>query len=188
MSQDIFSRELAGEVIALDDPEYYKIGNLITEAQKTIARLNTGYQDPDSVRSIMSELTGEDVDPSFVLLPPFYTDFGKHTRFGKNVFINHCCEFMDRGGITIGDNVLIAPKVNIITINHPLDPAHRRSTYCAPVRIEDGAWIGAAASIMPGVTIGKNSVVSANAVVTKDVPANTVVGGVPARVLRTIDE
>lgn len=185
--QDIFSRELAGEVISVNDPEYYKIAELITEAQKIIARLNTGYHEPAEVRSLMSELTGTEVDPSLRILPPFYTDFGKHTRFGKNVFINHCCEFMDRGGITIGNNVLIAPKVNIITINHPLDPTQRSSTYCAPVTIEDGVWLGAGVSVMPGVTIDENSVVSANAVVTKDVPANTVVGGVPAKFLRNIN-
>ena len=93
----------------------------------------------------------------------FYTDFGKNIRVGRNVFVNHACEFMDRGGITIGDDVLIGPKVNLVTINHPLDPARRRATYCAPIVIERGAWLGAAVSVMPGVTIGENAVVAANA-------------------------
>jgi acetyltransferase-like isoleucine patch superfamily enzyme len=95
---------------------------------------------------------------------------------------------MDRGGITIGDDVLIGPKVNIVTINHHLDPATRCSTYCAPVVIRKGAWLGAAVTVMPGVTIGENAVVAANAVVTNDVPDNTVVGGIPARVIKRIDE
>jgi acetyltransferase-like isoleucine patch superfamily enzyme len=184
---DIFQRELAGEVISLNDPEYSKIAKLITEAQRTIAELNTGYRDPAEVRALFSRLTGAEVDASFWLLPPFYTDFGRNIRVGRNVFINHACEFMDRGGITIGDDVLIGPRVNVVTINHPLDPTMRRSTYCAPVVIEKGAWLGAGVSVMPGVTIGQNAVVAASAVVTRDVPANAVVGGIPARVIRHLD-
>ena len=186
-TRDIFQRELAGEVISLSDPEYPKIAALITEAQRIIAEMNTGYRDPAEVRALFTRLTGTAVDESFWLLPPFYTDFGKNIRVGRNVFINHACEFMDRGGITIGDDVLIGPKVNLVTINHPLDPSTRRSTYCAPIVIKKGAWLGAAVSVMPGVTIGENAVVAANAVVTRDVPDNAVVGGVPARVIKHID-
>ena len=186
-TQNIFQRERAGELISLIDPEYPKIAALITEAQRVIAEMNTGYRDPAEVRALFSRLTGAAVDESFWLLPPFYTDFGKNIRIGTNVFINHACEFMDRGGITLGDHVLIGPKVNLVTINHPLDPATRRSTWCAPIVIGTGAWIGAGASVMPGVTIGKNAVVAANAVVTSDVPDDTVVGGIPARVIKRID-
>lgn len=184
----IFQRELAGELISLTDPEYPKIAALITEAQRLIAEMNTGYRDPAEVRSLFCRLTGTAVDESFWLLPPFYTDFGKNIRVGRNVFINHACEFMDRGGITIGDNVLIGPKVNLVTLNHPLDPATRRSTWCAPIVIGPGAWIGAGASVMPGVTIGEHAVVAANAVVTRDVPAGTVVGGIPARFIKRLDD
>lgn len=186
-ARDIFARELAGEVIALDDPEYPKIAAFIEQAQSLTAELNSGYRDADAVRALFSRLTGVEVDPTFHLLPPFYTDFGRNIRVGRNVFVNHCCEFMGRGGITIEDDVLIGPKVNLITINHPLDPARRRSTYCAPIVIKRGAWLGAAVSVMPGVTIGQNAVVAANAVVTKDVPDNAIVGGVPARLIRFID-
>lgn len=185
---DIFDRELAGEVIALSDPGYPKIAVLITEAQRIIAEMNTGYHDPAEVRALFGRLTGAEVDASFWLLPPFYTDFGKNISVGRNVFINHGCEFMDRGGITIGDDVLIGPKVNLVTINHPLNPTTRRSTYCAPIVIENGAWLGAAVTVMPGVTIGQNAVAAANAVVTSDVPDNTVVGGIPARVIKHIDD
>jgi acetyltransferase-like isoleucine patch superfamily enzyme len=150
--------------------------------------MNTGYRDPAEVRTLFGRLTGAAVDESLWLLPPFYADFGRNIRVGRNVFINHACEFMDRGGITIGDDVLIGPKVNLVTISHPLDPATRRSTHCAPIVIEKGAWLGAAVSVMPGVTIGENAVVAANAVVTRDVPRNTVVGGIPARVIRRISE
>src|SRR5215218_2271745 len=185
--KDIFQRERSGEIISLDDPEYGKIADLITEAQKVIAEINTGYRTPQEVRALFERLIGAPVDSSFWMLPPFYTDFGKNIRVGKNVFINHCCEFMDRGGITLEDNVLIGPKVNLITINHPVEPSQRRSTFCAPILIKRNAWIGVGASVMPGVTIGENSIVAANAVVTKDVAANTIVGGIPARVINTFD-
>lgn len=102
--KDIFERERAGEIISLDDPEYAKIADLITEAQKLIAEINTGYKTPQEVRELFARLTGAPIDPSFWMLAPFYTDFGKNIRVGKNVFINHCCEFMDRGGITLEDN------------------------------------------------------------------------------------
>ncbi len=183
---DIFSRDKAGEVITRDDPDIGKIFDLIFAAQKLIAELNTGYKTQEEVQAFFSALTGVDVDPSFCLLPPFYTDFGRNIRVGKNVFVNHGCEFMDRGGITIDDGVFIAPKVNLITINHPENPALRSATYCAPIHIKANAWIGVGASVMPGVTIGENAIVAANAVVTKDVPDNMIVGGVPARVLRPI--
>jgi acetyltransferase-like isoleucine patch superfamily enzyme len=186
--RDIFERERAGEIISLNDPEYGKIADLITEAQKIIAEINTGYHTPQEVTDLFSRLIGAPVDPSFWMLPPFYTDFGKNIQVGKNVFINHCCEFMDRGGITLEDDVLIGPKVNLVTINHPMQPSRRRSTFCAPIVIKRNAWIGVGASIMPGVTIGENSIVAANAVVTKDVPANTVVGGIPAKVIRAFEE
>lgn len=188
MHKDIFERERSGEVIALDDPEYGKIADLITEAQELISEINTGYKTPAEVRALFERLTGAPVDSSFWMLPPFYTDFGKNIRVGKDVFINHCCEFMDRGGITLEDRVLIGPKVNLITINHPVEPSQRRSTFCAPIVIGRNAWIGAGASVMPGVTIGENAIVAANAVVTKDVAANTIVGGIPARVIKSIEE
>ncbi|MDP2035414.1 MAG: DapH/DapD/GlmU-related protein [Polaromonas sp.] len=185
--RDIFQRELAGECISLTDPEYPEIAALIAEAQRITAEMNNGYRAPAEVRALFTRLTGVAVDESFALLPPFYTDFGKNIRVGKNVFINHACEFMDRGGITIGDGALIGPKVNLVTINHPLDPATRRSTYCKPITIGKGVWLGAGVSVMPGVTIGENAVVAANAVVTRDVPDNTVVGGIPARFIRHIE-
>jgi acetyltransferase-like isoleucine patch superfamily enzyme len=185
---DIFQRELAGEIISLTDPDYPEIAALIAEAQRITADMNSGYREPAEVRALFERLTGVAVDESFALLPPFYTDFGKNIRVGKNVFINHGCEFMDRGGITIGDGALIGPKVNLVTINHPLDPVTRRSTYCKPIVIGNGVWLGAGVSVMPGVTIGENAVVAANAVVSRDVPANAVVGGIPARFIKSIGE
>jgi acetyltransferase-like isoleucine patch superfamily enzyme len=186
--RNIFERERSGQLISLEDPEYGKIADLITEAQKLIAEINTGYHTPQVVRDLFSQLTGVPVDASFWMLPPFYTDFGKNIRVGKDVFINHCCEFMDRGGITLEDKVLIGPKVNLITINHPVEPGQRHSTFCAPILIKRNAWIGVGVSVMPGVTIGENAIVAANAVVTSDVAANTIVGGIPAKAIKTFVE
>jgi acetyltransferase-like isoleucine patch superfamily enzyme len=184
--KDILERDKSGETISLSDPEYYKIRDLINEAQRITAELNTSYHDEEEVRNLFSQLTGKEVDETFRLLPPFYTDFGKNIQVGKNVFINHACTFMDRGGIEIEDDVLIGPKANLITINHPLDPSERQSTISTPIIIKKNAWIGVGAMVMPGVTIGENSVVSAAAVVTKDVPPNTVVAGVPAKIIKMI--
>ncbi|WP_228469334.1 sugar O-acetyltransferase [Paenibacillus sp. JNUCC31] len=188
MSKDIFERDRSGEVVSIHDPEFYKIGVAIEHAQKLIAGLNTGYHNAAKVRDLFSQLTGEIVNETFELLPPFYTDYGQNIRVGKHVFINQGCTFMDRGGITIEDHVLIAPKVNLVTINHPVAPSQRRSTVSTPIVIKKGAWIGIAATIMPGVTVGENSIISAGAVVTKDVPANTIVAGIPAKVIKTIEE
>ena len=152
ITRDIFQRELAGEVMALSDPEYPKIGALITDAQRIIAEMNTGYREPREVRALFNRLTGTEVHDSFWLLPPFYTDFGRNIRVGRNVFINHACEFMDRGGITIGDDVLIGPKVNLVTINHPLDPATRRSTWCAPIVIGNNCTNACAVGLSSSVT------------------------------------
>ncbi|MFS0868478.1 sugar O-acetyltransferase [Paenibacillus xylanilyticus] len=188
MSKDIFERDRSGEIISISDPDFYKIAEAIERAQKLIAELNTGYHNTNKVRDLFSQLTGEQVDETFELLPPFYTDYGQNIRVGKEVFINQGCTFMDRGGITIEDHVLIAPKVNLVTINHPISPSQRRSTVSTPIVIKKRAWIGIAATIMPGVTVGENSIVSAGAVVTKDVPDNTIVAGIPAKVIKTIEE
>lgn len=93
--KDILERDKSGETISLSDPEYYKIRDLINETQRITAELNTSYHDEEEVRNLFSQLTGKEVDETFRLLPPFYTDFGKNIQVGKNVFINHACTFMD---------------------------------------------------------------------------------------------
>lgn len=117
----------------------------------------------------------------------FYNVTGpEYFRSNAYVLINHACTFLDLGGITIGDDVQIGPKVNLITENHPVDPAKRKYPDLKPIVIKRNAWIGAAATILPGVTIGENSIVAAGAVVNRDVPDNMIVGGVPAKALRAI--
>ena len=189
INRDIFERDKSGEVIRLDDPEYPKLFAVILKAIRVTAKLNTLVTDDlQKIRDVFSELIGKKVDDTFFVIPPFYSDFGENINIGKNVFVNHACTFMDRGGITLEDKVLIGPKVNLITTNHPLQPSERRATISRPIIIKKNAWIGAAASIMPGVTIGENSVVAAGAVVTRDVPPNTIVGGIPAKVIKKLDD
>jgi acetyltransferase-like isoleucine patch superfamily enzyme len=183
---DIFVRLKSGEPIRMDDPEYFKINEVVDRTIRLSASLNTST-DVDQIRERLSEIIGSYLDESTTVFVPFYTNFGRFTKIGKNVFINHACSFLDMGGITIEDEVLLGPKVNIITENHPLDPTDRRALITKPVVVKRNAWIGAGATILPGVTIGENAVVAAGAVVTADVPANTVVGGVPAKIIKTFN-
>jgi acetyltransferase-like isoleucine patch superfamily enzyme len=183
--RDIFDRMKAGELFRLDDPEYPKVLEIVNRTLKLSAELNSST-DVNLIRERLSEIIGSQLDKSTTVFAPFYTNFGRFILIGENVFINHACTCLDMGGIIIEDDVLIGPKVNLITENHPLDPANRKALICKPIVVKRNAWIGAAATIMPGVTIGENAVVAAGAVVSKDVPANTVVGGIPAKFIKQI--
>jgi acetyltransferase-like isoleucine patch superfamily enzyme len=182
---DIFNRLKAGEPIRLDDPDYPKVQEVVNRTIELSAQLNTSTN-IDQIRERLGEIIDTKLDESTTVFAPFYTNFGRFITIGKRVFINHACSLLDMGGITIEDDVLIGPKVNLVTENHPLDPADRRALICKPIVIKRNAWIGAAATILPGVTIGENSVVAAGAVVSKDVAANTVVGGIPAKFIRSL--
>lgn len=176
-----------GNSISGEDKELHGLLTLCSyQAQKITMELNTSYHSKEEIVEIFSELTGNKVDSSFMCFPPFYTDFGKNITVGKNVFFNIGCSFQDRGGINIGDGTMIGMNVTIATLNHGLPLETRNVTYPSPVIIGDNVWIGSNATILPGVTIGDNSVVAAGAVVTKDVPANTVVAGVPAKELKKL--
>ena len=140
----------------------------------------------EEVRNLLSRLFGKTVDESFRVFPPFYTDFGKNITVGKNVFINACCHFQDHGGVSLGDGCQIGHNVVFATLNHGLAPEDRQTTYPAPITLGKNVWVGSNSTILQGVTIGDNAVIAAGAVVTKDVPENTIVGGVPARIIRKI--
>jgi acetyltransferase-like isoleucine patch superfamily enzyme len=183
---DIFTRMLAGGTIRMDDPEISKMWDMVNRALSLSPVLNAST-DVEQTRKLLSEITGKEIDSSSTIFIPFHTNFGRHIQIGKNVFINHACTFLDLGGITIEDDVQIGPKVNVITENHPVDPSLRKMLNLKSVVIKRNAWIGAAATILPGVTIGENAIVAAGAVVHKDVAANTIVGGIPARIIKTIE-
>lgn len=172
-------------VIALS-PQHTTMHRLASEARGLTQKLNR-TNNPKMQRKLFSKLTGKSVDETFVLFPPFYTDCGKNITVGKNVFINSCCCFQDQGGIFIGDDTMIGHQVVLATLNHDLDPKSRKDMFPAPIKIGKNVWIGAHATLLAGVTIGDNAVIAAGAVVTKDVAANTVAGGVPAKVIKRLD-
>lgn len=143
--------------------------------------------DQPRVRLLFSELIGKPVDESFCLFPPFSTDCGKNITIGRNVFSNSGCRFQDQGGIKIGDGTLIGHNVVLATLNHDIDPNKRSDIYPRPIDIGKNVWIGANATILPGVTVGDGSIIAAGAVVTKNIPANVIVGGVPAKTIKKIE-
>lgn len=157
------------------------------EALRITMEMNSVYHTPEEIRILMGRLTGKEIDESFAMFPPFYTDCGKNITIGKNVFINAGCKFQDQGGITIGDGALIGHNVVFATLNHDPAPDNRSSMQPAPIIIGKNVWIGSNATILPGITIGDGAIVAAGAVVTKDVPANAIVGGVPAKFIKKID-
>lgn len=158
------------------------------EALRITTEMNGSYHTPEELRELFSRLTGRPVDESFGLFPPFYTDCGKNIHIGKNVFINMGCKFQDQGGIYIGDGALIGHNVVLATLNHAKSPRDRGSMVPAPIRIGKNVWIGSNATILPGVTIGDGAIVAAGAVVAGNVPENTIVGGVPAKLIRHLSE
>ena len=108
--EDIFKKDLSGELVSPDEPGYDKLINAIWDTMKLAAELNVGWHTPEEVRSYLSRITGREVDESVTLLPPFYVDYGKNIRMGKRCWIQQGCTFFDRDGITLGNDVFIAPK------------------------------------------------------------------------------
>ena len=172
--------------IDADEEKLLSASTLFQDAIRITMKLNNQYHTPEKIIEIMSELTGKAVDKTFRLFPPFYTDFGKNIMIGKNVFINSGCHFQDQGGIEIGDGTLIGHNVVLATINHDLNPSMKRKNHYAPIKIGNNVWIGSNATILQGVTIGEWAVIAAGAVVTKDVEPYTVVGGVPAKLIKKV--
>ena len=151
---------------ALNTPEIYRLmDEMSDEARRVTCEINNSYHSQEELRAFMSRLTGKPVDETFKMFPPFYTDFGKNITIGRRVFINAGCHFQDHGGVTLGDGCLIGHNVVFATLDHGTAPS----------------------TILRGVTVGDNAIIAAGSVVTKDVAANTVVGGVPARHIRDID-
>lgn len=184
--EDIFKKDLSGALVSPDEPGYDELINAIWDTMKLANEMNTGWRTQEEVRGYLSRITGKDIDPSVTLLPPLYVDYGKNITIGKGCWIQQGCTFFGRGGITLGEGVFIAPKVNLVTINHDPNPDNRSATYGRPIVIEDKVWIGINSTILPGVTIGYGSIVGANSVVTRSVPPMTVVAGNPAKVIKEI--
>lgn len=184
--ESIFDRLLRGDTILPGDAGYAELDPAVEESRRIVAELNSGFHTDAQMRALLSRLTGRDIDDTVRIFLPFYTAYGRNTVFGKDIFINFRCTFLDLGGIVLEDGVYIGPGAKLITENHPEDPSTRHGLVTAPVVIRRNAWIGAGAIILPGVTVGENAVVAAGSVVTKDVPADMIYAGVPARALRPV--
>lgn len=178
----------SGKTVHANTEGHQIMHTLSQRAIKITHEFNNSYHEPQELRKIFSELIGKSIDDSFGMFPPFYTDCGLNIEIGKNVFINSGCHFQDWGGIVLGDGVLIGHNVVIATINHGMKPSERADMTPSPVVIGKNVWVGSNAVILPGVTIDDGAIIGAGSVVTKDVPANTVVGGVPAKVIKKIEE
>ncbi|MET9590680.1 sugar O-acetyltransferase [Streptomyces sp. NPDC006516] len=178
-------RMRAGDLYIADDPE---IARQQQRAMKLAARYQATYtEDADQARTILAELldsVGEGVD----LRPPLFVDYGSNIAIGARTFVNYHLTALDVARITIGEDCQIGPNVQLLTPTHPVEPGPRRDKLEAalPITIGDNVWLGGGVIVCPGVTIGDNSVIGAGAVVTKDIPADVVAVGSPARVVREI--
>lgn len=160
-------------------PESKAFAMRVQTVMTLCAELNVlDFADLAGRRRILADIFGQSLPESLTVLPPLHSDYGLHSSFGERVFINQGCFLLDFGGITIGDDVLIGPRVTLSTTGHPVEPDERFDFIThAPIVIGDNVWIGAGATVAPGVTIGHDSVVGAGTVVAKDVPPLSVVTG-----------
>jgi acetyltransferase-like isoleucine patch superfamily enzyme len=184
---DIFQRLLKGQPVPINHPDYFKVYEACNETRKLLVQLNAA-SDPQDIKNLLGKIIGSEVHPGTMVFPPFQINYGRNTKIGKGVFINFDCTFLDLGGITIDENVMLAPKVSLLSEGHPIGRNDRQTLTAGKIYIKKNAWIGAGAIILQGVTIGENAVVAAGAVVSKDVPDNTVVGGTPAKHIKNINE
>ena len=184
--KDFLAHMNSGKTIISSSETHQYMCMLSQEALKVTAKLNNSYRTPEEIREIFSELTGKPTNDTLNIFPPFYTDCGKNITIGNHVFFNSGCKIQDQGGITIDDGVLFGHNVVLATLNHSMIPEQRANLEPAPIHIGKNVWIGANATVLPKVTIGEGAVIAAGAVVTKDVPANTIVGGIPAKKIRDI--
>jgi maltose O-acetyltransferase len=188
MERSVWEILRTGGTVGRDTPGHDEYDRALTECIEKRRRYNTQPLSAEERRAALSDLLGYPVDEMTKVVPPFHCDQGFNIKLGKNVLINYGCVLLDTGEIRIGDNVLIGPGVKIVTAKHSLNADERRdwSVSCSPVRMEEDVWVGAGAVILPGVTIGARSVIGAGSVVTKDVPPDVVVGGNPAKVIRSL--
>ena len=182
--QEFLDHVNAGTLIEGGSEHHRFMHGAAQEAFRVTADLNSGYHPPGEIRALLSRLTGREVDESVTLFPPFHSEFGKNLVLGTNVFINLGCRFQDTGGITIGDDTLIGHGTTITTLNHAVDPARRADMEPSPVTLGRRVWLGANVTVLPGVTVGDGAIIGAGSVVTKDVAADSIVAGVPARLIR----
>lgn len=181
---DIFTRIHNSEKVSMLDPEYREVIDELNRADTALFHLNQAEPRTEEQNKAWKDFFDGKAPENVGYFTPIQIDFPKQVTFGKNVFLNHHLTMMSIAGITLGDNVQIGPNVTLATDNHDLQD--RYVLECKPITIKNNVWIGTNATILPGVTVGENAVIAAGAVVTKDVPANTIVAGVPAKVVKEI--
>ena len=169
-------------------PEHIFMTEKLNEALRITHKINNEFHTPDEIQELFAKLTNTELNETLNVIPPFNTDFGKNIHIGQRVFINSGCKMQDQGGIYIGDDVLIGHNACLLTLNHEMDPENRADMHPKPIHIEDKVWLGSNVTVLPGVTIGEGAIVAAGAVVTKDVESNTIVGGVPAKIIKRIGD
>ncbi len=182
--KNIFQRLLNAEAVSFDDSEYPQIGIACNETRKLLVQLSNQV-DLVEIRTFLSQIINSEISKTTTIFPPFQINYGKNTCIGSNVFINFNCIILDLGGVTIDDNVMIAPNVSILSEGHPVSPQERQTLTASKIHIKKNVWIGANATILQGVTLGENSVVASGAVVSKNVPNNVIVAGIPAKIINT---
>lgn len=181
----IFEAIDATGTIRKDDPRLRDIEAEMIRSHALCLQISSKRPTDPDYKGLLVELFQCELDDSVAIVSPFYCDCGCRMKIGKNIIINKGATILSPGIVEIEDNVLIAPEVKITTVDHDLSDRHNLFHF-KKVTLRENAWICMGAIICPGVTIGRNAVVAAGAVVTKDVPDNTVVGGNPARVIKTI--
>lgn len=182
---DIFTRLRNGDKVSMMEKDYIKAIEHMDVTRKLCFKINHTFPELADLRPLFDEMLETKIHEGTYIIPPVQIDFGKQMTIGKNVFINHSVTCMSAGGITIEDNVQIGPEVTMVTTNHDFND--RYTLCCKGICIKKNVWIGARAVIMPGITISENAVIAGGAVVTKDVEANTIVGGNPAKVIKRLD-
>ncbi len=185
MSKNVFERMQSGELVQFSDPQFSQVSESGLRTTELLIKYNN-TSDPDTLRKLWGDMSGTALDATSYIQIPVMVNHAEFVTVGKNIYINHACTMLTLGGITIEDDVLIGPKSNLITEGHPIDPNNRKAMEVKPIVIKKNAWLGANVTVLPGVTVGENSIVAAGAVVNKDVPPNTIVAGVPAKVIRNI--
>ena len=170
----------------IDSPEFQAMAARVLRVTERTSRLNVlPFEDEAGKAALFEQILGRPLPAKVTIYPPFYTDHGLHLDLAERVFINQGCTFLDYAGIRLGERVMIGPRVMFITGGHPIDPADRTAYLTgAPIDVADNVWIGAGAMILPGVSIGRDAVIAAGAVVADDVPAASLVAGTKATVRR----
>ncbi|GAA2082711.1 sugar O-acetyltransferase [Pseudolysinimonas kribbensis] len=175
-----------------DDPrplsdEFLAMSRRVLEVTALTSRLNVlPFDDEAGKGELLEQILGRPLPPRVTIYPPFFTDHGLRLELAERVFVNQGCTFLDYAGIRLGAGTMVGPKATFITVSHPVDPGDRRDWLTgAPIEVEENVWIGAGATILPGVRIGRDAVVAAGAVVASDVPPRSLVAGPKASVHRT---